>query len=262
MARSLQARAAARGFPVFDVSGQSGQGALPDSTAPPARAGLPVSTWTDPDQDPGWTPVPQPPPEEYVLGLSLWGLPGAFNPDNTPRTHAAPMADPTLPAGEYYAEADATHGPVFTGPEVRRDVGTKLIRRLEHSVAEGAGPSNLQPLTGQIRSNAGFDGVQGYGGGGDGPRGTNATMPIVTENKDYPGETYNDVFVSAAEVPFLVAEADQFIAREPALPAWSGGGFDVPSANVRAQDAVSADVPAQGPPLSSAVPAFAASFWG
>lgn len=260
MARPMRARAAARGFPVFDVSGQSGQGRLPDSTAPPPRAGLPAATWTDPNQDPGWQPVPQPPPEEYVLGLSMWGLPAMANPDNTPRTHAAPAADPTLPVGEYYDEADATHATVFTGVTERQAVPSVARFALEHAVAEGAGPSNLQPLTGQIRSQAGFDGVQGYGGGGDGPRGTNTTMPIIVENKGYPGQVYT-TFVSVAEVPFLVAEADQFIAREPALPAWAGGGFDVPTANVSSQETIGTDVPAQGPALSSATPAYAASFW-
>ena len=38
MAQSIYARAAARGFPVWNQSGQTGQGALPDSTAPPPAA--------------------------------------------------------------------------------------------------------------------------------------------------------------------------------------------------------------------------------
>lgn len=208
-----------------------------------------------------------------MLSHTMWGLSGSVNPDNTPKsaagpgypqgnTHAAPMADSSLSFAEYAAEADATHAANFTGPALREHVPSVAQFPLEHSVGEGAGPSNLQPLTGQIRSQAGRDGVQGYGGGGDGPRGTNKTMPIVVENKDYPGSGYAaDAFVSAAEVPFLVAVPDQFIARSPGLPVWTGGGYDGPTATTRAQDTVTTDVPAQGPALSSGMPAYTSSFW-
>src|SRR6266704_2975301 len=163
MPRPVAARAAQRGFPVFDFAGQTGQGRLPDSTAPPAKAGLPAAPWTDPNTDLGSVPAVLPPPEEYVLGLSLWGLPAAANPDDTPRTHAAPLADPALLAA---GEGTDLHAGLFTG------------------------------------------------------------------------------------------------AAEPEFPPYAAS-FDGPTASVRAQDVVGADVPDQGPPAGqSPVPAYAASFWG
>ena len=38
MSQPVAARAARRGFPVFDFAGQTGQGHLPDSTAPPCQS--------------------------------------------------------------------------------------------------------------------------------------------------------------------------------------------------------------------------------
>lgn len=261
MARSLYARVAGRGFPVFNASGQTGQGALPDSTAPPARAGKPEGGWRDPNQDPASQPAVQSPPQLYVVGgVSLWGLPGAANPDNTPKDHAAPFADPTADIGSYYAEADATHAATFTGPRVRNDVPSVRQFALEHRVAQGGDRSDQQPLAGPIRANAGFDAVQGYGGGADGPGGVNKTMPVTVENKDYPGVLY-DTYVSAGEVPFLSAEVAQFVAKDPHLPSWTGGGFDVPTANVSTQEPTEADMPAQGRPLAATAPAYAGSFW-
>lgn len=272
MAQPVIQRAAQRGFPVWDVSGQSGQGALQDSTAPPPVAGLPTATWTDPNQDPASQPAILPPPEEFMLGLTLWGLPGALNPDDNPKsapdpgspegnTHAAPFADPSLPVGEYFAEADAAHAGVFTSPEVRRDIGTVAEFGLQRSLTEGNDTTNLQKLTGQIRSNAGLDGQQGYGGGGPGPLGTN--LPELTvEARDYPGETYT-TFLNAAEVPLLVAVPDQFIATAPELPPFTGV-YDGPTANVSAQDVTSTDTPAQGPALQPAAQGYVyvPGFWG
>lgn len=260
MARSLYARVAGRGWPAYDFSGQTGEGALPDSTAPPQVAGQPAGQWSNPNNDPGYVPEGLAPPAEFMLGEADWSLSGSPNPDNTPRTHAAPMADPTLPIGEYYAQADATHAATFTGPAERHKVGTVSDMRSGRELTEGNGASNLQPLTGQIRSQAGFDGVQGYGGGGPGPGGTN--LPELTvEYRDNPGETYT-TFVSAAEVPFTTFDTTQFIASDQALGPWRGGGFDVPTANVRAQDVVGADIPAQGTALAAGSGISGESFWG
>ena len=276
MAQSVAQRAAKRGFPVFSASGQSGQGALQDSTALPPAAGLPTATWVNPVNDPGSVPAALPPPEEYSLGLTLWGLSGASNPDNNPKsapapglrdlgypegnTHAAPFADPSLPIGEYFAEADAAHADVFTGPAVRHDIGTVTRFGLQRSLTEGNGPLTQQKLTGPIRANAGKDGVQGYGGGGPGPGGTN--LPELTvEERDYPGETYT-TFVSAAEVPFLTADAVQFIAYAPELPPFTGV-YNAPTADVSAQDTTATDTPAQGPALAPAPGySYVPGFWG
>jgi hypothetical protein len=256
MVQSLQARVSGRGFPVFDFAGQTGQGALPDSTAPPWVAGLPNAPWTDPNTDPASVPATLSPPQEYVLGLSLWGLPAAANPDDTPRTHAAPFADPAqLAAGE----DDGTHSALFNGPAVRQPVslGTFAESRVE---GQGSAADTLQPLTGQIRSMAGYDAVQGYGGGGPGPGGVNTPQGPTTDQMTFGGYTYHDVMVNAAEVQFLVPSADQFIATAPELPPYTAT-FDAPTTSVMAQNVIAADVPAQGPPLAPAVPAYATSFW-
>jgi len=257
MARSVYARAQARGFPVYDFSGQTGQGTLPDSTAPPASAGLPAAPWTDPNTDPASVPAGLPVPEEYQLGLSMWGLPGAGNPDDTPRTHAAPITDPALLAA---GVDDGTHGPLFTGVAERQPVTLAHMRQGRQG-GQGSSADTLQPLTGQIRSMGGYDAVQGYGGGGPGPGGVNDPQGPHTDLMTFGGETYHNVFVSAAEKPFLTADAIQFIASAPELPPYMPT-YDVPTASVSAQQAVGTDTPAQGPVLASAVPAFATSFWG
>jgi hypothetical protein len=313
MAQSLQERVAARGFPVYDTSGQSGQGALQSSTTLPAVTGLPSSAWTDPDQDPAAVPAVLPAPEEYVLGLSLWGLPAAPNPDSTPHmdeydsgradpevfpsaaargdsahvpvlqagypqgpAHAAPLIDP--PTDEpsrwlAYVESDATRAPgIDTSEEVLNpaygsgDVGWQGVMAQDHvGPREGNGQSTQEPMHGQHRALASHDAVQGYGGGGKGPGGTN--LPQLTEDhRDYPGSFYSaDAFVQAGEVPFLVADAAQFDFRlQPGRAAWTGVGWSFPMTTVRAQDPVTSDVPSQGAPLAPAGGsyAYAPGFWG
>lgn len=258
MAQSLQARVAARGFPVYDTGGQTGQGALQDSTAPPAAAGLPDTAWTDPNQDPGSVPAMLPAPQEYQLGLSLWGLPAAGNPDDTPRTHAAPFADPAQLA---IGDDDGTHAPVFDGVAVRNDVGTLAGMRQGRAGGQGSTADTLQPLAGQIRSQGGYDAVQGYGGGGPGPGGVNDPQGPATDLMTFGGETYHNVIVSAGEVPFLTPGSEQFIATAPELPPYMPT-WDSPTANVTAQATAGVDTPAQGPALSPPLAAYASSFWG
>jgi hypothetical protein len=252
MAQTLQARVAQRGFPVFDTSGQSGQGTLPDSTLPAGiPPGSPTSAWTDPNVDPASVGATLPPPAEYVHGGRLWGLPGAVNPSDTPLTHAAPLADPTLPVGEYYAEADATHADDFNGWQLRRHPATLAEFGQNEDIASGSPPGPLQPLSGQIRSMGRYDGVQGYGGGGDGPGGTNAHMPLAVQDTAFPGPEGQRTFVSAAEVPFLTSDAFQFIAAAPELPPFTGV-YDAPRSTVLAQDVIGADTPAQGAAVAAA----------
>jgi len=255
---SLQARVAARGYPVFDLSGQSGQGALQDSTLPSGTsAGSAGPAWADPNSDPASVPASLPAPEPYVMA-GMFGLPGGTNPDNTPRTHAAPMFDSTLPRGLDYIEADATHSATFTGMAVRDDIGSVRSFQFSQSLTEGNGEAAMDPVRGQLRANAGFDGVQGYGGGGPGPGGTNLPE-LTTLDRSFPGETYT-TFVNAAEVPLYVPDAAQFIPTDPAMAPWLGGNYDAPTVSSRQQDIIAADTPSQGP--TYATPATASVFWG
>lgn len=260
MPRSLQARVAGRGYPVFDASGQSGVGRLPDSTLPTGlQAGSSDPAWQDPNIDPGWLPATLPAPDPFITG-GMFGLPGGWKVDDTPRTHAAPMADLTLPDNEGAIEADAAHEALFNGPAVRRDVGTQASLRFGQQLLEGNGQTLLAGgLPGQLRGNAPFDGVQGYGGGGRGPGGTNLPE-LTTLDRQFGGETYHNTFVSAAEVPRYDVAAIQFVPSELAQAPWLGGNYDVPTASNAPQQVIPADVPAQGTPW--ATPASASSFWG
>jgi hypothetical protein len=258
----LYQRLAARGFPFYDLGGQAGQGALPDSTRPgTSEPGQPDGTWTDPNIDPGSVGAGLAAPEQFISG-GLWGLSGAANPDRTPRTHAAPFADPTLPVGEYYAEADAAHGFDAGAADRRSRPPSNPSFRFRRTRTTGGANSNLQPLDGQIRVNAGYDGVQGYGGGGDGPRGTNQYMPLATDQQAFPGNVIVR-FDDAGDVLRSDAEAGQFIPAAPEFGPWLGGGFDGPTAQVLAQQVTTGDVPAQGAPLPAqpSLPAYANSFW-
>ena len=262
MAQSLQARVAARGYPVFDVAGQSGQGTLPDSTLPSGiPPGSPTSTWTDPNVDPASVGATATPPEEYVQGGTLWGLPGFANPDDTPRTHAAPFADPTLPLGEYWAQADAAHADTFDGVMLRHSPGTLLEFGQSEDVIPGSPDGPLQRLTGQIRSMGRFDGVQGYGGGANGVNGTNEHMPLTVQDTTFPGPEGQRVFVNAAEKPFLTTDAVQFIATAPELPPFTGV-YDAPRTSVLAQQITQADSPAQGRSVSAAPSGLQPLMWG
>lgn len=262
MARSLYARAAGRGFPAYDASGQTGQGALQDATAPPQVAGRPDAPWVNPNTDPASVPASLPAPQEYQLGLGLWGLPAAANPDDTPLDHAAPAADPTVGEAAYTAEYNAAHAPLFTGVAVRHSPGELLAMDQGRVGGEGSSTAIMAPVNPAMRGQAGFDAVQGYGGGGPGPGGVNEPQGPVTDQMTFGGYTYHNVFVSAAEVPFLSAETTQFIAAAPELPPYAPT-YDAPTASVTAQQPTGPDVPATGPALApDAGYAYAPGFWG
>lgn len=251
MASSLQQRVAARGYPVWNQSGQTGQGALPDSTLPSGQVpGSPTATWANPNNDPASVPAALPVPESYMLGTVMWGLPGAPNPDNTPRTHAAPFADPTLPIPEYNAELEAVHAPEFNGVYLRDHPPTLTRFPFGQQLVQGGGGTNLQPLPPSMRAMGGLDAVQGFGGGGTGPGGVNGDMPLTVLDRQFPGQTYT-TFLNAAEVPLLTTDAVQFIAVEPSLPPWQPT-YVAPTTSVLAQDTVVADTPAQGPAVPAA----------
>lgn len=261
MPQSIQARVAARGYPVFNASGQTGEGALPDSTLPSGiPPGSPTSAWTDPNVDPASVGAALPRPEDYVHGGTLWGLAGDMNPDDTPRTHAAPFADSTLPNWEYFEQADAAHADSFDGVRLRHHPGTLASFGQAESISAGSPPGPLQALTGQVRSMGRFDGVQGYGGGAGGVNGTNEHMPLTVNDITFPGPEGSPVFLNAAEKPFLTTDPAQFIAAEPSLPPFTGV-YDAPLTTVSAQDVISADSGLQGPPVTAAAGGLQPLMW-
>ena len=103
MAQTLYARTAARGFPVFDIAGQTGAGHLQDKTRLPEVAGLPQPGQPYPVNDPANTPARLAPPEPYITGPFLWGLP------------ASPALDTTPHGVEYWAHQIGDYGPGVQG---------------------------------------------------------------------------------------------------------------------------------------------------
>lgn len=321
MAQSVYDRTANRGFPVFDSTGTyTGTGHLQDVTRLPDRAGVPVPGQPYPHNDPANVPAQLAAPEEFILGLSLWGLPAMPSMDNTPHGveydqvmpgdigpggvaavlsdpnldpypkgpyHDAPLIDPGLAASQgelstgyrYEADlqADATRLPQIDSSEEILNPGQPLNARItSHAVGfqgrmkqdhvgpvEGNDPDRRQEkAAGSLRGNSGFDSVQGYGGGGKGPGGTN--LPQLTEDhRDYPGSFYShDAFTSAAEVPHLDAEAAQFIMNQPGMAPWTGDMWSAPLTQTHAQDVLPADIPLQGQPVAASTGGLLPPVWG
>jgi hypothetical protein len=316
MAQSIYARTASRGFPVFDIAGQTGAGHLQDVTRLPEHAGLPQPGQPYPVNDPANTPAQLAPPEEYILGLSLWGLPGAPALDTTPHGVEyverqigdtgpgvqgvdgipVPVADDPYPVGPYHdaplidpglatfdpiqgressqalahLEADATRrGDIDNSEEILYPnypdvdyVGFQGVMRQDHvGPIEANGESTQETdAKGSLRGNMGFDAVQGYGGGGKGPGGTNLPE-LTTETRDYPGTFYAaDNFVNVGEVPHIDAETAQFIQNQPGQAPWTGDMWSYPLVQTHAQDVTPADVPLQGPSVSDNLTV--APLWG
>jgi hypothetical protein len=322
MARDIYARTASRGFPVFDNTGSyTGVGHLQDVTRLPDRAGVAVPGQQYPHNDPANVPAQLAAPQEYILGLSLWGLPAMPSMDNTPHGveydqvmpgdigpggvsavlsdphldpypkgayHDAPLIDPSLATfdplvgkeslrAEAFLQADATRQPQQDTSEEILNPGQPINARIRsHAIGfqgvieqdhvgpvEGNDPDKRQEkVTGSLRGNAGFDSIQGYGGGGKGPGGTN--LPQLTEDhRDYPGTFYShDAFTSAAEVPHLDAEAAQFIQNQPGQAAWTGAMWSHPLTTTHAQDVIAADVPLQGQPVPVNTGVLLTPMWG
>jgi hypothetical protein len=202
--------------------------------------------------------------------------------------HDAPLIDPSLATfdplvgkeslrAEAFLQADATRQPQQDTSEEILNPGQPINARIRsHAIGfqgvieqdhvgpvEGNDPDKRQEkVTGSLRGNAGFDSIQGYGGGGKGPGGTN--LPQLTEDhRDYPGTFYShDAFTSAAEVPHLDAEAAQFIQNQPGQAAWTGAMWSHPLTTTHAQDVIAADVPLQGQPVPVNTGVLLTPMWG
>lgn len=141
-----------------------------------------------------------------------YDLPGSMNPDQTPRTHAIPFAGwaPSYESPEL-AELNENIMEIHS-----QDFGAlnPRVHSAKFAIAESpidiwydtsAGEVNLQPLSGQVRQAAGYDAVQGYGGGGSGPGGINPDSPGHGKRTTFtePQPTYS---LDPAERPFRIPQ--------------------------------------------------------
>ena len=240
---------------------------------------------------------------DWILDAPLWGLPGGTRPDELPRTesdglppqgprlpasgtlefgqyqgglemptHAAPF--PNLPMGnpydhaqviEYFEEENAIHGVNFGGHRQRNDIPQlKQIPGWSHLPVNDGGSTDLQPLTGPIRSQAGLDAVQGYGGGGPGPGGTNDAHAwgYWQDQAEYPVDI-TPVIVSAGEVPFRTELPQMFVASDQTVggPRTIDFGYVAPTVNTIPQAPYEPSPVLSGGPLAAGDPAYAGSFW-
>lgn len=313
MARSVYARAAARGFPAIDFGGQTGVGRT-------ASWGGGVLSWQDHGRSGaetrgydlsagqssrvfGTAAQQSDTGAEWINDAPLWGLGGETRPDELPRTqsddleplgprlpasgtlnfeqydggvqmptHAAPF--PNLPMDSpwdhsqqilYFEEENEVHGVNFGGHRQRNDIPqVRQIPGWSHLPVNDPGSTNLQPLTGPIRAQAGLDAVQGYGGGGPGPGGVNDAHQwgYWQDQAEYPVDI-TPVIVSAGEVPFRTELPQMFTATDqttigPPL----NYGYVAPTVNTVPQAPYEPSPVLSGGPLPAGDPAYAASFWG
>lgn len=182
MAQSIYARTASRGFPVQDIAGQTGVGHLQDVTRLPQHAGLPTPGAPYPVNDPANTPAQLAPPEPWILGPFLWGLPGEPTPDTTP--HGVeytgrqigdtgpgvqgvegipkPVADDPVPAGPYH-DAPMIDPGLATFDPVSGHEDSQALAHLEADATHSGVSDNsvrlINPGGGTGETYVGFQGV-------------------------------------------------------------------------------------------------------
>jgi hypothetical protein len=210
----LYGRIAARGLHSAVADGLTGSGALDSQGGPTDPAhGENITETGQYSTLPGY--LPEGPADVSVPLLEgTWGISGAGeNPDQTPQTHAAPVPgwagsykDPALL--EMHDRSAEIHAIDF-GALARRTQSPRAIAEpdldVEHIASQGEVP--LDPVTGQLRAMGHYDGVQGYGGGADGPGGTNSygfsdvRRTRITANGHQPM-----AYLDPAERPYIVPQ--------------------------------------------------------
>jgi hypothetical protein len=260
VASGLAGRVAGRGFPPPGYASDSAESVAASALA--AQGGT-----ADPAHgDTSWGPSPS-----TLTGFALEGpgpvgveilgdYPGPgtlLDPDQTPgygpgtyRTHAGPVPGW---AGSYHDhEAIAQlhdnsrdiHAVNFGAP-LLQDFGPGqspggTVLPMDPSGTEDYGASNQAPLSGAQRVLGGYDGVQGYGGGGSGPGGVNG-YGLGSVKADHPNISGNVVnaYLDPAERPFIVPQAggtyiptDAVTGPEPfsSFIAADGNAYNDPSA--------------------------------
>jgi hypothetical protein len=247
MAGGLYQRVAARGFPSSVAAGMTGAGALESQGGPydPAH-GDTSSTGTTTQTLEGFR-AEGAAPVAVELIEGTWGLPGTLHdPDRTPRTHAAPVPEW---AGNYNdgdamsrVREDSTliHSVDFGALAGHTQVDGVASTPMDTWEEGGTGETAAQQLAGQIRYMGGYDGQQGYGGGADGPGGTNSHgFADVRRSYLRLTEPQPMIYIDPAERPFIVPQAsgsfipaDQVQGPEPFESYWDAGDVtpDPPSA--------------------------------
>jgi hypothetical protein len=254
MAGGLYDRVSARGFPSAVAAGQTGAGALESqgSAAPPQDL-----TNSNPAQ---YSTLPgyQPDPVAELGGVPLlegrWGMTGAGdNPDQTPRTHAAPgpgwagsYDDPEL--WQVHENSVTIHSADFGALAPRIHSPNGLAQPdVDQWSANEAGESVLEPVSGQLQFMGGRDRIQGYNlsnryGFDAGHRQrTTLSAPVV------------NAFVDSAERPFIVPQASGSFAPTDSVQGPPVPGFMRGAENLNAT-AQSAYVPPVDPELAPAGP--------
>lgn len=166
----LYGRVAARGFPSQVAEGLTGAGALAAQGAPPNPAhGQAVAAHGQFTTLPSYTAGETPPPPVVDLLEGFWGLGGQVtDPDQTPRTHAAPVPGW---AGSYTGDeqllivnenANQIHSEDFGGVGRRMDLAGMAEPAMSAWTANTPGQNVLEPVTGQLQYMGGFDRTQGY----------------------------------------------------------------------------------------------------
>jgi len=166
----LYGRVTARGFPSVAAAGQTGEGAAwsQGGTQDPAH-GQAVSEPGKYSTLPGFPAEAVSAPQVLVDNPS-WGLPGTLTePDQTPRTHAAPLPGW---AGSYndgdalavlHQNSMEIHGVDFGALARHTQVIDETVLPMDPSYALRSGDSIQQPVRGQLQNMGGRDIVQGYG---------------------------------------------------------------------------------------------------
>lgn len=244
----LYGRLQSRGFPSSAVAGQTGAGAR-ESQGHPAdpihgQAAAAAGQWST---LPGFQPEPPPGPAVELLE-GTWGLPGqVYEPDQTPgygpgelRTHAAPVPgwagsydDPELAV--VHDNSVEIHSVDFGALDKRRrSPSSSPEPNYDQWRSNDPGSSNLEHVGGQLRFMGGYDADQGYGGGADGPGGTNSYgFGAGHRERTTPTDPQPMVYLDPAERIFVVPQGSGTFVPTDAVqgPEPYGTFLDAPSVN-------------------------------
>jgi hypothetical protein len=159
---------AARGFPSSVAAGLTGAGALESQGGPTDPAHGQAVTDTRPSTIGPYEPDTVAPLQVVIID-GAFGLPGSYDPDQTPDGHASPVPGW---AGSYDSpdlltvreNSTAIHSVDFGGLAQRRNSANAQGKEPQYDqwTTNDPGSNVLQKLDGQIRAMGGYDTDQGY----------------------------------------------------------------------------------------------------